>query len=86
MLFDCNLFEINISYRFGDIKAINLLCQQLATWLIITLNKDFISLFGQVLDPSIVSISPELVVCLMCRSCLRVWTYLSVLLSVQSML
>ena len=29
VLFDCNLFEINISYGFGDIKAISLLCQQL---------------------------------------------------------
>ena len=25
---DCNLFEINISYSFRNIKAINLLCQQ----------------------------------------------------------
>ena len=27
MLLDGNLFEINISYGFGNIKAINLLCQ-----------------------------------------------------------
>ena len=41
---------------------------------------------GQVLSPSIVSISPELVVHLMCRSCLGVWIYLSVSLSPPSML
>ena len=34
---DCNLFEINICYGFGDIKAINLLCQQSPVWLIVTL-------------------------------------------------
>ena len=38
VLFNCNLFEINISYRFGDIKAINLLCQQPSAQLIVTLN------------------------------------------------
>ena len=38
VLFDCNLFKINISYGFGDIKAINLLCQQPSAQLIITLN------------------------------------------------
>ena len=37
MLLDCNLFEINISYGFGDIKAINLLCQQPPAQLIVTL-------------------------------------------------
>ena len=34
VLFDYNLFEINISYGFGDIKAINLLCQQPSAQLI----------------------------------------------------
>ena len=38
VLFDCNLFEINISYGFGDNKAINLLCQQPSAQLIVTLN------------------------------------------------
>ena len=37
VLLDCNLFEINISYGLGDIKAINLLCQQPPAWLIVTL-------------------------------------------------
>ena len=37
VLFDCNLLEINISYSFGDIKGINLLCQQPPAWLIVTL-------------------------------------------------
>ena len=35
---DCNLFEINISYDFQNIKAINLLCQQPSAQLIVTLN------------------------------------------------
>ena len=39
VLLDCILFEINISYSFGDIKAINLLCQQPLTQLIITLKR-----------------------------------------------
>ena len=33
---DCNLFEINISYRFEDIKTINLLCQQSPMQFIVT--------------------------------------------------
>ena len=37
MLLDCNLLEINISYGFGNIKAINLLCQQPAVQLVVTL-------------------------------------------------
>ena len=38
VLLDCNLFEINISYGFGNIKAINLLCQQPSAQLIVTLS------------------------------------------------
>ena len=37
VLLDCNLFEMNISYGFGNIKAINLLCQQPSVQLIVTL-------------------------------------------------
>ena len=38
MLLDCNLLELyKISYGFGDIKVINLLCQQPSTQFIITL-------------------------------------------------
>ena len=37
MLLDCNLFEINISYGFRNIKAINSLCQQPSAQLIVTL-------------------------------------------------
>ena len=37
VLLDCNLFEINVSYGFGNIKAINLLRQQPSAQLIITL-------------------------------------------------
>ena len=40
VLFNCNLFENNISYGFGDIKTINLLCQQPPAQLIITLKKN----------------------------------------------
>ena len=38
VLLDCNLFEIDISYGFRNIKAINLLCQQPSAQLIVTLN------------------------------------------------
>ena len=37
VLLDYNLFEMNISYSFGHIKAINLLCQQPSAQLIVTL-------------------------------------------------
>ena len=33
------LFEMNISYGFGNIKAINLLCQQPSSQLIVTLTE-----------------------------------------------
>ena len=37
VLLDCNLFEINISYGFLNIKTINSLCQQPLVQLIVTL-------------------------------------------------
>ena len=37
VLLDCNLFEINISYSFRNIKAINLLCKQPLAQLIVIL-------------------------------------------------
>ena len=43
MLLECNLFEINISYGFGDIKAINLLCQQLPAQLVVSLRQALIT-------------------------------------------
>ena len=39
VLLDCNLFEINISYGFRNIAAINLLCQQPSVQLIVTLTR-----------------------------------------------
>ena len=40
VLLDCNLFEINISYIFRNIKAIDLLRQQPSVQLIVTLSEN----------------------------------------------